>query len=220
MKLKAAIFDLDGIIADTEGFQYEGWVEALKPYGAKLGEDEYKRNYAGNTGIYIEADLIKSRGLIAKAGSILAEKEQFVFEWFSEGKIKLMPYVAEAVDYFLKKGLKTAIASGGPRGEVRLKLKRLGLLDKFEAIATKDDVSMSKPHPDVYLFAAKTLGVKPAHCAAFEDTMYGVQSAKGAGMFCIAIPTEFSENQDFSMADARLSSLKEAISYLGKKGMV
>lgn len=216
--LKAAIFDLDGVLLDTEGFQWQGWVEVLKPLGIMLSKKEYL-NYAGKTGSDIEKEMIEGYGLDVPKGSLLKGKEKFLFKWFSSKKLKIMPFVRESLEFLRKNRVRLAVASGSSMEELVLKLKRTGLYDAFEFFGSRDDVKRSKPCPDIYLYIAKKFGIRPEECIVFEDTQHGIEAAKSAGMICLAIPTEFSEGQDFSRADGKFSTLKEAIQHVKEKYM-
>ena len=215
-QLKAAIFDMDGVIADTEPFQFNGWREVLKPLGIELTKKDYL-DYAGDTGQYIEKKIIKKYRLKAEKGSLLREKERFLKHWFETRKLKTMPYAKEAIGFFRERGLKIGLATGSTVWETELKLRRLGMEREFPVIATRDRVERSKPHPDVYLYAAGQLGVQPAYCVVFEDTEFGLRAAKAAGMACLAIPNELAVKQDFSAADGVFKGLKEAIEFVKKE---
>lgn len=214
MILKGAVFDVDGVLVDTEGFQWEGWVEVLKPFGIPFPKEDYMQ-YAGKTGSIIERELIERFGLDVENGSLLKKKEQLLLTWLKSRPIRLLPYAREAVKYFKDRDLKVAVVSGAPLEEVELKLRKAGVYDLFEALVSRDDVKRSKPYPDGYLCGAKKLVVAPSACVAFEDTQYGVESAKSAGMACVAIPSDCSANQDFSRANVVVPSLKEACEWVG-----
>ena len=215
-KIKGIIFDLDGVLVDTEYYQWQGWVEVLKPFGIPLSKKEYF-NYAGKRGDIVESELIKNYNLKVEKGSLQKQKEKLLIKWFNEKKLKLMPYTREAAEFFTKNNkIKLGLASGGPRDEVILKLKRTNLYFFFPVIVSGSDVKRGKPYPDIYLLTAKKLGIEPKKCLALEDTQYGVESAKSAGLFCFAIPNEYSLKQDFSKADKIFKSLKEVVDFLSK----
>jgi beta-phosphoglucomutase len=209
--IKGVIFDLDGILVDTEYFHWQGWVEVLKPYGKSLSQREYLQ-YAGKQGDIIESELIKELKLSVKKNELLERKKALVLDWINTKPLHLMPFAEEVIQYFLKKNINIACASGSLKDEALLKLQKGGLLPLFSLIISGSDVKRGKPFPDTYLLTAKKLGLKPENCLAFEDTQYGVASAKSAGMFCFAIPNEFSNEQDFSQADGVLKDLHEAMS--------
>jgi len=135
-------------------------------------------------------------------------------EWLGSRQINVMYYSRETVDFFATRNFKLGVASSGPRDETLLKVKRAGLPGKFNVIVSRDDVSRGKPYPDIYVLAIERLGLKSETCLAIEDTQYGVESAKGAGLTCLAIPNEFSRGQDFSKADAVFKSLKGVVNYI------
>lgn len=211
--IKGVIFDLDGVLVDTEYFQWQGWVEALKPYGASLSKKEYLK-YAGKRGDMIESELVQDLNLDIVQGTLLKKKEHLLMKWFLTEQLQLMPFAEEVLQHVAKKELLLACASGGPRDEVQLKLKQVGLLPFFKYVVTGSDVERGKPFPDIYLLAAQSLGLRPEQCLTFEDTQYGVASAKSAGLTCFAIPNEYSQEQDFSQADGVFTNLKEVISSL------
>jgi HAD superfamily hydrolase (TIGR01509 family) len=126
----------------------------------------------------------------------------------------LMPFAKEAGELLSNNHqFNIALCSGGPSEEILTKLEKNDFVKYFSIITAGSDVEKSKPYPDIYLLAVERLGLKPEECLAFEDTQYGLQSAKSAGVFCFVIPNEYSIKQDFSKADKVISSLKEAIDY-------
>ena len=212
MNFKGLVFDLDGVLIDTEYFQWRGWVEPLRKFGIELSKEDYFR-YIGKTANIIEGELIKNYQLDIQPGELYKEKEKILIEWFKHKDLSLMPFAREAIEFFKSLSLKLAICSGAPRDEVHLKLKRKDLTKYFPVVVSRDDVVNGKPFPDMYALAVKKIGLSPGECFAFEDTEYGVRAAKSAGLTCYAIPNEFSLKQDFSLADKVFKDLKEAMDY-------
>lgn len=209
-EIKGIVFDLDGVLVDTEYFHWQGWVEALKPHAKSMTKKEYLK-YAGKQGDAIEAEIFIDFNLSLPKNSLLGKKNELLIDWFETEPLVRMPYAKEALEYFHHKNLKLACASGSFREEAELKLKKVGLFSSFQSVVAGDDVERGKPFPDIYLLAAKKLGLKPELCLAFEDTQSGVAAAKSAGLICYAVPNEFSLQQDFSQADSIFNSLNEAI---------
>ena len=214
--LKGAVFDLDGVLVDTEYYQWQGWVEVLKPYGISFSKEEYY-NYAGRRGDLIEEGILREHNLDVEKGLLLGKKEKLLMEWFESKKLELMPYTREAIEFFIDRKLRVAVASTAPKDEVKLKLKNVGLTSLFPLVITGNDVERGKPYPDIYLLTVEKLGLKPEECISFEDTQHGVESAKTAGLTCLAIPGEYTRKQDFSKADGIFPSLREAVDWAKEK---
>jgi len=211
--IKGIFFDLDGILFDSEYYQWQGWVEPLREYGIELTKEMYF-NYAGKSGPQIDEELIKDFNLGIFPGTLWEAKQKLLERWFNEKAMPLMPYSKEAVEYFANNSrFKVALCSGGPREEIMTKLEKNDFVKYFPVIVAGSDVSRSKPYPDIYLLAVEMLGLIPEECLAFEDTQYGSEAAYSAGVHCFVVPNEYSLKQDFSKADRVLSSLKDAIEF-------
>lgn len=200
---------LTGALIDTEGYQYKGWVEVLKPFGLSLTTEDYF-SYAGKSGEAIEKELLNRFGLRLKKGLLLKRKENLLLDWFRKRRIKPIAHSKSLLRNLKSKGLKIGAASSGSLEEIKLKLERAKLMGYLEVIVSKQHVARSKPYPDIYLLAAKKLGVKPRECIVFEDTSIGVDAAKRAGMRCFAVPNRYTRKQNFSKADRVLRDLSQA----------
>ena len=210
-KIKGIIFDLDGVLLETEYYQWQGWVIPLRDFGIELTKEKYF-NYAGKNGKQIDEELIKDFNLNLNKGELLLKKEPLLIKWFEEKKLNYMFYAKEAVEFF-SSNFKIALCSGGPREEIILKLEKAELIHYFPIIVAGSDVEKSKPAPDIYLKAQELIGLPKEECLAIEDTQYGLQAAKDAGLNCVSIPNEYSLKQDFSRADMVCKSLKELVEY-------
>jgi HAD superfamily hydrolase (TIGR01509 family) len=105
-----------------------------------------------------------------------------------EAGIPLKPGVVELLDFLAERGLPLAVATSAARNTAERHLAKAGLLDRFAALATRDDVERIKPYPDIYLEAARRLGVAPEHCLAFEDSNIGLEAAHAAGTMAFMVP--------------------------------
>jgi beta-phosphoglucomutase-like phosphatase (HAD superfamily) len=120
-----------------------------------------------------------------------------------------MPGLFSAIRVFNQMDFAKAIASSSRREWIIWGLEELKLKDEFPVIVSGEEVREAKPAPEIFLLASKRLGLERERCLVLEDTIIGVQSAKGAGMKVIAIPNQYNQDEDFSRADLRLNSLTE-----------
>jgi len=215
-KIKGIIFDLDEVLANTERWHWQAWVETLKPFGINFSKEDYF-NYAGKREDIIGRELTDYYKINLFEGELARRKKALMHEWVRTRKIEFLPYAKEAVEFFYKIAqsgrIKMAICAGSTRTDTLLKLEKLGLFPYFPVVCTGDEVKNGKPAPDIYLLSCEKLGLKPEECLAFEDSEYGARSAKDAGMACFAIPSEFSVKQDFSMVDKIFHDLGGVIEF-------
>ena len=216
MRIEGAVFDLDGTLTDTEKLQFEGWAEVMKDLEVVLDREKYFK-YAGKTGAIVDKNLIEDHGLNVEPGTLKMKKEKLLIDWLNSRPLELMPYAKEAIGFFRRKGIRVAIATGAPREQVTPKIEKTGIGGLFDAIVTRSDVKIGKPHPETYIRACEMIDAKPERCVAFEDTLSGARSAKDAGLICIAVPTDLTKGQDFSFADYEAESLKDAVEWIKRK---
>ena len=181
------IFDLDGTLIDTMPLHYRAWDTALKRAGLreKLDEDFF---YAlGGVPTRRVAELLGAHyGLALDAERIFHEKESLFADLQADARL-----IGPTVE-FARRASAThpiAIASGGPRVTVKRSLEITGLAHLFPVVVTSDDVEHGKPSPDMFLLAARKMGVPPARCLVFEDAEPGIRAAEAAGMRWVRVPS-------------------------------
>ncbi|MBW2999824.1 HAD family phosphatase [Candidatus Woesearchaeota archaeon] len=200
MKLiKAALFDVDGVLLDTEIFQYQAWAETIEQLAkGSLSEDEYKQRHCGNSTQWNGREIKKQFNFNQALDEIIEHRERIVMQKVKDEEIIQMPYAAEVLEYFAKK-LPTALVTGSGAQECGIKLERSGLGRIVGAykipIISGDMVEHGKPAPDLYIWAAGKLGIAPRDSIAFEDTMAGIESAENAGVVCLAVPNDWSKHK-------------------------
>lgn len=212
---EAVIFDMDGVIVDTEGLKVKVWLTVLEDIKLKLTKEDFYR-YLGSNKWEIKKDIEKRYG-ISIGEDLIREKDDLILKRFTEGKIDTMHHVRESIKFFIDKGFKIAIASASSMEEIRIKMKSAGLEGLFKVVVSSDDVEACKPDPEIYIKAAKMLETEPKKCIAFEDTEPGVLAAKRAGMTCFAVYTEMTKNQDLSMADGKFRDMEKALDHIKKE---
>jgi len=212
--IEAFIFDLDGVIADSEPLSFEASDIALAKYGIKKTEKERKEAF-GRRAEDIYSDILKSRKMDMDVNVLIKEKDD-VFTDIIKGKLKPIPNSLELIGFLRENKFRLALATSSHRDKMLPEVRELGIEDHFEHKITGDDVSRGKPHPDIFLKAAEKLGVSPEKCAVVEDSEFGIQAAKRAGMFCFAFDSPNSPDQDMSAADMIVSDLSEIEEYIKK----
>ena len=206
----AVIFDLDGLLADTECLHYRAYQMALEKHGVPLEDREYAEHWVRlGKGI---ADWLAIRGLTLDPDALRLSKAGHYLDLLATS-LRPMDGAWELLN-FLSGRTRIALASSSYRDAIDGVLAGLGIGDFFEVIVSGLDVARVKPAPDIFLKAAQGLNVEPAQCLVLEDAEKGVIAAHLAGMRCIAIPNEYTRHHDFSKATAIRSSLKEITSEL------
>ena len=205
--VKAVIYDMDGLIIDSEPLWQEAEISVFKSLKINLSKEDcmkvmgmrtdevvdywFRRfPWEGPSRTEITSDIIRELiGLIKEKG-------------------ELMEGVKESLDFVRSKGVKTALASSSSYEIINTVLEKFGLMKEFEKIYSAQEEEYGKPHPAVYISAAKRLNVAPVECLAIEDSFNGVLAAKAAKMKCIAVPYEgVRHDRRFSIADVTLDSL-------------
>jgi HAD superfamily hydrolase (TIGR01509 family) len=178
----AYIFDLDGTLADTMPVHFGVWQVFAARYGFVFTEERF---YAlgGVPTSRIAAMLIAEAGLALDPVALAAEKERTYVDGLASGALSVRPIEPIVAIARERRGTAPmAIASGSTRRLVTLTLAALGIADWFGAVVAAEDTARHKPEPDVFLEAARRLGVAPARCTVYEDTDLGLESARRAGM--------------------------------------
>jgi HAD superfamily hydrolase (TIGR01509 family) len=205
MTISAVIFDLDGLLADTECLHCRAYQMALSEHGVELLDTDYAEHWVrfGN-GI---ADWVTLRGLTLDPHALRLRKAGHYLDLLASS-LRPMEGALELLES-LRGKMRIALASSSYRDAIDGVLVGLGIGRFFEVIVSGLDVAQVKPAPDIFLKAAADLGVAPAQCLVFEDAEKGVIAAHRAGMRCIAVPNEYTRHHDFSKATKICSSLKE-----------
>ena len=200
--IRAIIFDHDGTLVDSESIHCECWNRVLAQHNARLTFDDYCNNYNGLPTRDTAAAIRQKFDLPLSHEELYQCKIEQLNHFLSRAPFPLLPAVQETLDWLYRKQVPMAIASGANRNEVNHSIKAHQLSRFFPVATTKQDVSNSKPAPDVYLLAAQQLGILPENCLAIEDSDTGYRSALAAGMGCLRLTPNPSLAYEFShMAD-------------------
>lgn len=203
--ITAAIFDLDGLLADTERLHCRAYQMALAEKDVELNETEYAEHWIRHgKGI---VDWVENHGLRFDPHALRQRKSEHYLTLL-ESSLRPMDGALQLLEA-LKGNLRIGLASSSYRDAIDGVLSGLKIANYFEAIVSGLDVAKVKPAPDIFLKAADDLGVAPSECLVLEDAEKGVVAAHLAGMRCIAVPNGFTRHHDFSKATLVCASLAE-----------
>ena len=202
---QALIFDLDGLLADTEGLHCRAYQMALMEHGVELRDADYAEHWVRfGKGI---ADWLSLRRLTLDPHALRLRKANHYLQLLASS-LRPMDGALKLLESFHGR-TKFALASSSYRDAVDGVLAGLGIAHYFAIIVSGLDVEQVKPAPDIFLKAASDLGVEPSECVVLEDAEKGVLAAHLAGMRCIAVPNRYTRHHDFSKATRICASLNE-----------
>jgi len=206
---RAIIFDLDGVLADSEPWWNQIDAKLLSEYGANYCGEHHQNVLGVSYRLAIEF-YKKTFGISAPTEELMKRRGEIATDFFAT-KIGLFPGTKEVLDDVRKMDLRRALATSSVSASARPFLDRHGLTNFFDVIVTGDEVERGKPAPDIYLCAAEKLRVSPNECLVIEDALSGIAAAKAAGMRVAAIPDRrFVDPANYEkVADYVLTSLKE-----------
>jgi sugar-phosphatase len=209
MLLNTVIFDMDGLLIDSEPYWEEAGAETLKDFAITLDRDQYHQTTGLRTKEWI--DFWFSHFGIDKIHSPAAEQAihlKAIEKIHAHGLA--MPGVEFILSFFKDRKFRIGLATSSPLELVEVVVKKLGIGHYFQAIASASELPHGKPHPQVYLNCAEMLDASPLECICFEDSFNGLIAAKAARMKCVIIPA--ADQYDFpkwGAADLKLHSLEE-----------
>ena len=201
------MFDMDGLLLDTESLWHEAEIELFRRHGDEFTWDD-KLAVIGTSYDATARYFAQRLGRPSADGTLLVDEMVNLMHERLQREVNGRPGALELVRRLreLPGGIQLAVASNSSRRLVDTALATAGITDAFDAVITSDDVMHAKPAPDIYLEACRRLGVSPADAVALEDSAAGIAAAKAAGMVCIAVP-QYAET-DVSAADEVIDSLE------------
>ncbi len=208
MQLNTVIFDMDGLLIDSEPLWYEAANETFQQFGVKITPQQYVTTTGLRTKEFIETWF--KQFSISMDHALTAEQEitALVIEKISS-KGKAMTGVAHVFNYFINRKFKIGLASSSDMSIIDVVIEKLGIRQYLNAIESAEQLPYGKPHPQVFLNCAAALDSHPTACICFEDSFNGMIAAKAAKMKCVVVPApQDSRNIKFNAADLKLSSLQ------------
>lgn len=203
---KAVIWDMDGVIADTGQYHFRSWQGVFGKRGVAFTEELFQQHFGQRNDNIIKKTL--GEDVLPREIDVIAEEKETGFRRriAQTQNLKPFPGVLALMSSLQEHQFKVALASSGPWENIRLLLKTLGITDYFQAIVAGRDVTESKPSPQIFLLAARKLGVEPENCIVIEDSIAGVAGAKRAGMHCVAVTTSH-RGESLAEADVIVDTL-------------
>lgn len=211
--IQAVIFDMDGVLLDSEPLHDETNLEILRSFGIEA-DKSVTNPYVGRTSEALWSAMIEKYELPADIEELINEQWRLTVRALPGSGIRASEGLDELLNYIRDKNILASVASSSRNDFVEAVFDHLGLWPHMEAYTGGREIRHGKPDPEIYLLAAKKIHIDPICCLAVEDSTAGVMSAKTAGMFTVGYKNPTSEGQDVSGADRVISSLTEICALL------
>lgn len=187
MKVEALLFDLDGTLIDSMPHHHTAWVEWHARRGLKIDADSFFVSTAGRSNDEIFKDMLP--GTSAAEIAVLVDEKETLYREFAAPSLALIAGAKDFVQRAKAAGLRLAVCTASTPHNMALAFQRFGIDDWVETVVSPADGLRGKPHPDIFLEAAKRLGIAPELCVVYEDAPLGVEGARRAGMNAVALTT-------------------------------
>ncbi|HUX54585.1 MAG TPA: HAD family phosphatase [Williamwhitmania sp.] len=204
---KAVIFDMDGVIVDSEPLHKEVERQMFTEFGMAISPEQQHR-FTGTSNAGMWAQLKAEFKLPKELGYYVAIKEErYLKALAANGSVSLVPGAEELLKSLFNYGVPIALASSSSLTNIHLVLRKFNIGRYFKALASGEEVALAKPNPAVFILAAQRLGIAPQNCVVIEDSTNGVLAAKAAGMACVGLQSDVSLGQNLEVADLVVLSL-------------
>lgn len=199
--IKCVIFDMDGVLIDTEPLHYKVWQEVFAERGLTIDYENYK-DCIGSTRKFLYELILKNYGRDFRNDPSLPQRFIEIKDHFlNEHGIPKIEGVTETIKALHEKGYVLAVASSSPLRYIHFAMEKLEISSCFDLLFSGEQVKHPKPAPDTFLAVAEKLGIAPEECVVIEDSENGSRAARAAGMYCLGFANPNSGNQDLSAAD-------------------
>lgn len=207
--LKAVLFDMDGVIVDTEPLHHKAYQQMFSKVGIEVSSSMYE-GFTGQSTYDICKQLCSHFELKQNPQELVQIKRDFFTKlFFEDDDLQLINGVEQLIKNYFDNGLTLILASSASMFTINNVMKRFNLDPYFSEKLSGADLKASKPHPEIFINAAKAARVLQNECFVIEDSTNGIKAAKGAGIFCVAYKSEHSKNQDYTLADMVISDYNE-----------
>lgn len=212
--LRAAVFDMDGLMFDTERLVYRNWQDMMDERGYDYSIEDFKQT-VGRRKAEVQNFYFGKYGREFPYWELSEEGKSRYVRYVQEHGIPVKPGLYALLDALREKSFRIALATSTSRQTTELNLRSAAVTDYFDVLVCGDDVKNGKPHPEVFLTAASRLGVAPEDCVAFEDSINGIKSTYAAGMETVMVPDFLQPTEEIvPMIDFLLKTLDEYIPFM------
>ncbi len=217
--LKAVIFDMDGVIIDSEPLHYKAYHQMFDDVNINVPHDLYE-SFTGQSTINICKTLCDTFNLQQSPEELVAlKRKHYKYLFDNDTEFDLIPGVLKLIKDYYNNGLTLILGSSASMGGINQIFERFDLNPYFKAKFSGADLKASKPHPEIFLKSAAATGYNKNECLVIEDSTNGIKAANAAGIFCIGFDSVHSKNQDYSQANLVVSDFKD-IAYDKVKDLV
>ena len=207
--LKAVLFDMDGVIVDTEPLHHKAYKMMFDDVGIDVSDSMY-RSFTGQSTRGICEFLCKHFDLTLEPITLeKGKRAHFTKLFFEDPDLQLLDGVEDLIKNYHSNGLTLVVASSASMFTINNVMKRFDLDSYFKDKLSGADLKASKPHPEIFINAAKAAGVSNSECFVIEDSTNGIIAAKEADIFCVAYKSAHSKDQDYTRADMTISDYKD-----------
>ena len=206
--LKAVIFDMDGVIIDSEPMHNKAYHDMFDEVGIEVSKEFYE-SFTGQSTINICKRLCDHFNLKETPETLVSLKRKYYKHFFySNSDLTLIDGVLDLIKDYHNNGLTLVLGSSAAMTSINQIFERFDLNQYFVAKLSGGDLKESKPHPEIFIKAAEATGFSREECMVIEDSTNGIEAAKGAGIFCVGYDSFHSKNQDYSKADMVITDFK------------
>lgn len=209
--LKAVIFDMDGVIIDSEPMHNKAYHDMFEEVGIEVSSELYE-SFTGQSTINICRRLCDHFNLEESPETLVALKRKHYKQFFeSNSDLTLIDGVLELIKDYYSNGLTLVLGSSAAMTSINQIFDRFELNQYFLAKLSGGDLKQSKPHPEIFIKAAEATGFKKEECIVIEDSTNGIQAANAAGIYCVGYDSFHSKNQNYSTANKVITDFKEIL---------
>ena len=209
MPLKAVLFDMDGVIVDTEPLHRKAYFKMFETFGANVSDELYAQ-FAGASTRKVCQTVIDTFGLDKSFEDLQDVKRGYFKEMFyHDADFDLIPGVRKLIEHYHENGVKLVLASSASPVTIEMVFEKFGLDPYFVGKISGAELKESKPHPEIFLIAAEISGEPKENCMVIEDSSNGILAAHRAGIFCSGFKSEHTHGQDYTLANLVVNDFKD-----------